>query len=120
VDGEGFTPLLNAIERGHGKAVELLIARGADPNATTGVKRNALHLAALANDVDLMQWALEVVVIFCTTWPPSVLNFVSRIPEPSLYEVWLCRLPKNTLSSAPGSKSMLPIKARKTEGSCIS
>jgi ankyrin repeat protein len=40
-DKDGFTPLIWAANRGAGKLVELLIARGADVNARTTQKYNA-------------------------------------------------------------------------------
>jgi len=54
-----FTPLLNAVENGHRQAVELLVLRGADPMATMQMGRDALHLATLANSLELMRWAIE-------------------------------------------------------------
>lgn len=59
MDNEGFTPLLNAIERGHRQAADLLVAHGANPLATTRDRRNALHIATSDNRLELMQWAMD-------------------------------------------------------------
>ena len=54
-DAEGFQPIHWAAFFGKREAIELLIARGADPGASCRLG-TALHAAALAGHVDIVRW----------------------------------------------------------------
>ncbi|KAG5466302.1 hypothetical protein LSCM4_01448 [Leishmania orientalis] len=51
-DGEGWTPLHYAADRGHADVVTALLDEGANVNARDAAKRTPMHLAALSGRTD--------------------------------------------------------------------
>jgi len=54
-DAHGNTPLMTAAWRGDAAAVDVLLAAGADLQATNGDGNNALWMACVANDTELVE-----------------------------------------------------------------
>ncbi|KAG5466847.1 hypothetical protein LSCM1_01024 [Leishmania martiniquensis] len=52
-DGEGWTPLHYAADRGHADVAASLLDEGANVNARDSAKRTPMHLAALSGRVDV-------------------------------------------------------------------
>jgi ankyrin repeat protein len=52
-DSNGYTPLIDAINRKYVKAVETLLEYGADANTTDQIGMSALHLAAISQTGNL-------------------------------------------------------------------
>jgi ankyrin repeat protein len=53
-----FTALHRAVYQGDGELAELLLARGADPNATTPIGQTPLHVAVLVDQPALVEQQL--------------------------------------------------------------
>lgn len=53
-NGEGYSPLLLAVDLGHYEIAEYLVAKGADPKKKNSEGRSILHLTALHNDYEIL------------------------------------------------------------------
>ena len=53
-DGEGNSPLLNAVKRKHTHTVQYLLNKNADPNVTNGDGYNCAHMACQCADEDIL------------------------------------------------------------------
>ena len=54
-----YSPLMVAAKLNHAKIASMLIAKGADVSLTTVIGRNALHLAALSNSVEVAKLLVQ-------------------------------------------------------------
>lgn len=55
VDGDGWTPLHYASDRGHSAVVSVLLDEGANASSKDGMKRTPLHLAAARGHVECVK-----------------------------------------------------------------
>ncbi|PJZ69902.1 hypothetical protein CH373_13375 [Leptospira perolatii] len=58
-NGEGYSPLLLAVDLGHYDMVEYLVSKGSDPKKKNSEGRTILHLTALHNDFEILDFFAE-------------------------------------------------------------
>ncbi|HXO22669.1 MAG TPA: ankyrin repeat domain-containing protein [Thermoanaerobaculia bacterium] len=70
----GWTPLMHAVHKGQESAVDLLLARGADPNAVAAVGHTALDLAAGQGELAIVR---RLLAAGATPTPRALTNAVA-------------------------------------------